>query len=300
MAFNNSFDLAQKYLSILDEIYMREAITAGMDSRNVEFTGANTIKVFKIDMDGLGDYKRNEGFVDGAVTGTWEEKVLTQDRGRGFQIDRMDNEETLGQAFGALAGEFMRTKVIPEVDAYTFAKLAGTEGILTGTADVASGSTNIADLIDKAQYEMDEAEVPTEGRMLFMSNAAYAALKPNITRGLGNETTVNREIETFNDMVIRRVPQVRFNTGIEQLDGESGGQEAGGYKPADGSYKINFMIVHPSSIVKAVKHVIPRIFSPDVNQKADAWLFQYRAYWDVFTYDNKVKGIYLHRGTTAN
>ena len=78
------------------------------------------------------------------------------------------------------------------------------------------------------------------------------------------------------------------------------GQEAGGYiGTASTGYPINFMIVHPSAVVKVMKHVLPRIFSPDQNINADAWKFDYRCYFDVFALANKVKGIYLHRGSTA-
>ena len=61
---------------------------------------------------------------------------MTQDRGRAFIIDSMDNEETIGMSFGKLAGEFIRTKVAPEIDAYTFATLAGTDNILSANADL--------------------------------------------------------------------------------------------------------------------------------------------------------------------
>ena len=70
--------------------------------------------------------------------------------------------------------------------------------------------------------------------------------------------------------------------------------------PTDGTaHKINFMIVHPSAVIKVAKHVLPRIFSPQQYQQADAWKFDYRIYHDVFVEENKVKGIYLHRTSTA-
>ena len=87
---NNSIALAQKYLPLLDAVYKAYAKTAILDATNVSFAGANTVKVFKTSMDGLGDYSRNKGFVDGDVTGVWETLTLTKDRGRSFQIDRMD------------------------------------------------------------------------------------------------------------------------------------------------------------------------------------------------------------------
>lgn len=298
----NSFQLAQTFLPLLDEVYKVNSRTAILDSTKVEIVNGNTIKVFKTDMDGLGNYNRNTGFVDGSVTGTWETLTLGKDRGRSFTVDRMDNEETIGMAFGTLASEFIRTKVTPEIDAYTFAKIAGTTGIDTATAaDITIGTTDVPGLIDEAERSMNENEVPVDGRMLFISESAYAGLRSKVTRTVMNgEGGINKEIESYDGMRIIRVPQSRFYTAITLKDGSTSGQTAGGYTgTATTGYKINFMIIHPSAITKVVKHVLPRIFSPDEYQKADAWKFDYRVYHDTFVYDNKVKGIYLHKGATA-
>lgn len=298
----NSIALAQNYVPILDEVYKYASKTSVLDETQVEFVNANTVKVFKLSMDGLGNYSRNNGYVPGSVTGAWETMTLTKDRGRSFQVDRMDNEETINMAFGRLAGEFIRTQVAPEVDAYRFAKLAGTSGILTGTAaNITVGTTDVASLVDEAEMQMNEAEVPQEGRLLFISETAYAGLKNKLTRSISNgENNINKEVETYSNMRVIRVPQSRFYTAITMYDGTTSGQEAGGYiGTVQTGYKINFMVVHPSAVCQVLKHALPRIFSPDVNQDADAWKFDYRVYHDIFVYDNKVKGIYLHRGATA-
>ena len=297
----NTIALAQKYLPLLDEVYKASSRTAILDATKVDIVNGNTIKVFKTSMDGLGNYNRNTGFTNGDVTGTWETMTLSKDRGRSFIVDRMDNEETIGMAFGTLAGEFIRTKVAPEIDAYTFAKIAGTSGILSANADITVGTTDVSSLIDTGEMQMNEAEVPGEGRILFIAETAYAGLRAKIVRSVQNDVTgINKEVETYNGMQIVRVPQSRFYTAITLLDGTTGGQTAGGYTGTTGDgYKINFMIVHPSAVTKVVKHVLPRIFTPEQYQNADAWKFDYRIYHDTFVYDNKVKGIYMHRGSTA-
>jgi len=298
----NSIALAQTYLPLLDEVYKVSSRTAILDSTKVEIVNGNTVKVFKTSMDGLGDYSRATGFTQGDVTGTWETLTLGKDRGRSFVIDRMDNEETIGMAFGTLAGEFIRTKVAPEIDAYTFATMAGAAGIDMGTAaDVEVGTTDVASLVDEAERSMNENEVPGEGRILFISETAYAGLRAKISRTVQNDVTgINREVESYNGMRIVRVPQSRFYTAITLQDGSTAGQTSGGYVGTSGTgYNINFMVVHPSAITKVVKHVLPRIFAPDEYQAADAWKFDYRIYHDTFVFDNKVKGIYLHRGATA-
>lgn len=300
----NSIALAQKYLPILDEIYKRESITSILDAANnrVQFVNANTVKLFKTSLQGLGNYARNSGFVDGDVTATWETHALSKDRGRSFSVDAMDDEETINMAFGTLAGEFLRTKVVPEIDAYRFAKYASTSGISTATAtDIVVGTTDCLGMLEEAEEKMGDDEVPAEGRILFVSELFYRGLKGAITRVLVNENGVQRNIEVFNGMRVIRVPKARFNTAVTLYDGSTSGQEAGGYiVPASTSYAINFMIIHPSAVLQVAKHVKPRIFAPDTNQKADAWKFDYRIYHDAFVEDNKVKGIYLSKASTAN
>lgn len=118
----NSIALAQKFLPILDEVYKREALTSRLDAANgeIQWIGADTVKLFKTAVPGLGNYNRSSGYPHADLTTTWETLQLTQDRGTDLIVDRMDNEESLGMAFGTLVGEFMRTQVVPELDALTY------------------------------------------------------------------------------------------------------------------------------------------------------------------------------------
>lgn len=296
MAFNVN-ELATKMLPLLDEVFKKESKTAILDAapNRIQFDGSKTIKYFQTTMDGLGDYDRTTGFVKGDVTGKWVPLTLSIDRGRSFSIDRMDNEESLMMAFGTLSGEFIRTKVVPEVDAIRFAKYASAQGILT-TAGATLDSSTVVSAIDAAQRAMDDAEVDEEGRYLFVTPEVYAALKASsaVTRFVGPGQGINREFEEFDNMPVIKVPQARFYTAIELKDGTTEGQEGGGYTKASDAKEINFMIIHRSAVLQVTKHVLPRIFDPDTNQEADAWKFDYRIYHDAFVYDNKTKGIYVH------
>ena len=293
----NTIQLAERFLPILDGIYKKESLTSRLDAldERVRFTGANTIKVFKTEMCGFGNYSRATGFPKGDVTSGWEDYTLACDRGISLYVDAMDDEETMGMAFGTLQGEFVRTKEVPEVDAYRFAKLAGTTGISTATpVDIVVGTTDCPALIDAAQLQMADDEVPTEGNLLYVSEKFYAGIKGKVTRILANENNVNREIEVFNGMEVVRVPKGRFNTAITL----NAGTNSFGFTV--GGYPINFMIIHPSAVFSVAKHREPRLFAPAVNQEMDAWKFDLRLYHDIFVYDNKVKGVYLNRAATAN
>ncbi|MBP0990262.1 MAG: hypothetical protein J5874_03690 [Oscillospiraceae bacterium] len=293
---SNSIALAQKYLPMLDEIYQFASLTSPLDYNVVDYSGGNVVKIFKTSLQGLANYDRNSGFIDGSVTGSWETLTLNRDRARSFIIDRMDNDETLDQAFGSLAGEFIRTKVAPEIDAYRFATYASTSGISAATPATLTAAT-IIDAIDTAVLSMDENEVPCEGRILFITPANYSLLK-KATAGMRfapvSESDINTNIETYDGMRIIKVPQGRFKTAITLYDGSTSGQTDGGYVAASGAKDINFMIIHPSAVLQVPKHTLPRVFSPDENQKADAWKFDYRIYHDAFVLSNKLKGVYLH------
>ncbi len=289
----NSIALASKYLPILDEIYKAGSKTAILDTANerVRWDGAKTAYLFHTAPVGLANYSRNSGFVPGDVTGSWEPYTIEQDRGRSFMIDVMDNDETLGMAFGTLVGEFERTQVIPELDAYRFAKYAsGAAAAQVITETLSAGAATIAS-IDGATEALDNAEVPYEGRILFVNPTTYKLIKSGVTRMVMNgDNNVNYNVEMYNDMRLITVPTGRFNTAVT-LNAPTASNGAGGYTASGDA--INYMIVHPSAILQVVKHAVPRIFSPEVNQEADAWKFDYRVYHDCFIEAQKTNGIYV-------
>lgn len=286
----NSIELAGKFLPVIDDIYKNGAVTNILDSPTIDFGGVNEVKVLKVSTTGLGDYSRATGYPKGDVSATWETMKLTEERGKEISIDRMDNEETLGMTFGAVTGNFMKEWVTPEIDAYRFAKYASTSNILT-TAAATLTKADIITAIDEATKELDGNEVPMEGRILFVNSDLKPALNSALERRWGSDKEANTVLQGYNDMRIVYVPRTRFYTAVDLNDGSSNW----GYKKGGSGVSINFMILHPSAVVQAKKFALPKIFDPDTNQDKDAWKFQFRLYHDAFVYENKVKGIYLHK-----
>ena len=179
---------------------------------------------------------------------------------------------------------------------YRFAKYAAGAGTtVTGTL---SGSDDIPSLIATAEATLDNKEVPYEGRILFVNPTIYAYLKDDITRYVTNDVRdVNTEVEMYDGMRIIRVPSTRFNT-VTTLAQPTDASSTGGYSVS--GVDINFMIIHPSAVLQVVKHVIPRVFSPEVNQEADAWKINYRIYHDCWVLANKTYGIYVHKKANAS
>mgnify|MGYP004468448891 CR=1 FL=1 len=294
----NSITLFKKYIDKLDEVYKQSAKTSILDGDSTLVQmGANTneIVIPKISMDGLGDYSRNSGYVDGDVTLTNETVTFNYDRGRAFSVDNMDNEETAGVAFGKLASEFIRTKVVPEMDAFRFAQYAGTTGIskVSAGATLSTGA-DVISALRTATNKMDEDEVPTEDRHLFITPTLYGLVQDL-------DTTKSKEVlSRFVDVIL--VPQTRFYTAITLYDGktdtssqDSGvNQKPGGYVKASAGKDINFMVIHKPALLQYTKHTVSKVITPEENQSADAYKFPYRAYGLADVYENKVAGIYLH------
>jgi hypothetical protein len=291
----NSIALVAKFQPILDEIYKAASLTARLDSASkpVNFAGANVVKVFKTSLVGLGTYSRTTGYPIADVTGTWETLTLATQRGRELFIDRMDDEETLGMAFGTLVGEYMRTMVVPEVDAYRFSKYASWSGIEEVDTPATLSNSTVLAAIDTATAFMNGKEVPTEGRVLFVSDSVQTYLDQSITRMYGNDGNISTRVTTYNNMPVVMVPQTRFYKGIT-LDAGASASAGGFAKTAVTGRDINFMVVHPSALVQVAKHDNLKLFNPDENQDADGWKVQYRLYHDAFVLENKVDGVYSH------
>ena len=289
----NSIELAKSYVPLLDEVYKSACLTADLDGNPDlvrEGANANELVIPKLSMDGLANYSRNGGYVGGDVTLTYETVACNFDRGRMFNVDVMDNLETAGIAFGRLAGEFLRTKVVPEIDAFRFATYASVSGI----SKVASGATladgpAVISALRAAVTQMDNDEVSAEQRFLYITPLLKGYLDDM-------DTTKSREIlQGFAKIV--KVPQTRFYTAITQYDGTSENQTAGGYikKTGTGAGKdINFMIIQKSAVIQFQKHIAPKIITPEQNQTADGYKFGYRNVGIAEAYENKVAGIYLH------
>ena len=283
----NSISLVTKFLAILDELYKKESLTASMDSptKPVEFGGAAAVNVLKLSTVGLGTYSRATGYPAGDVTAAWETLTLAASRGRALSVDRMDDEETLGMAFGKLAGEFMRVNVAPEIDAYRFSKFASWSGISSPSEAALADAAAVVAALRVATNTMDEDEVPEEGRKLFITPTLLGYVADQ-------DTTKSKEVlARFSEII--KVPQTRFYKGITLNAGATA--SAGGFtKTASTGRDLNFMVIHPTAVLQAVKHENTKYFSPEVNQTADAHLMQYRIYHDAFVYENHVDGVYAH------
>lgn len=210
-----------------------------------------------------------------------------------FNVDTLDNDETAGIAFGRLASEFIRTKVSPEIDAFRFATYASFPRVGTATPAALTAGANVISAIRAGVNAMDEAEVPSSERYLYITPTMLGLVKDL-------DTTKSREVlDGFAKVVA--VPQSRFYTAITQKSGkkisDSDDQSMGGYVKAASGKNINFMIVHKPAVIQFQKHIAPKVITPEQNQTSDGYKFGYRNVGIADVYENKLDGIYVHSST---
>ena len=284
----NTIALAKNYTSLLDEVYQNASVTSDLTSDGtMSKAGANANEIVypQISVTGLGDYDRNSGYTTGAVKLEWKTVAFNYDRGTKISVDVMDDEESRNLAFGMAGATLQREKVAPEADAFTFATLAGLENISKATGELTGAEAILAALLE-AKSKMDEDQVPGEQRYLYATPTLLNSV-------MALDTTKSREIlGTFAKKIA--VPQARFYTAIELLDGKTAGEELGHYKKSDTGADINFMIIHKPAIIKFDKHIASNIIPAEMNADADADICKYRKYGLVDAYANKRAGIYLH------
>lgn len=291
MATNN-IELVNAQTAIVDEIYQSEAVTKVLEapSELVRYAGGKSFQIANMALTGLGDYSRVNGYPEGGVTLEWKTYEFTNDRGTRFSVDRMDNEESFGIVASRLNGDFTRDYLVPEVDAYRFAKIANKAG-KTVAANLDKDSA--IDAIDEAMVTLTDNKVPLSRAILFVTPRTALAINKNITRSTANgEGAVNNIVNSYNNVPVIVVPQDRFYTGIELLPGT--GEDQFGYEKAADAKEINFILMDKSASVNIGKLSMFKYFSPDENQKKDAHQWDYRLYHESFVFDNKKAGIYVH------
>lgn len=301
---SNSINYASIFQKGLDEQMITGASSGWMElnSNMVRYNGGNEVKIPKIVMDGMGDYDREEGFVKGSVTLSWQTHTLTQDRGRTFMLDAMDvDESNFVATAGTVMGQFQRTKVIPEIDAYRYSKIAA--GAIEEEKAAGGYTPDSEDILDKLQADIAIVQdIVGEGEALVITMPALVAAildsNERIAKKLDviefTKGAISLKVKSIDGIPIIKVPSARMKTAYVFNDGTTEGQEAGGFVAVEGAKDINWLITARRAVIAVSKTDTPRVFDPMTNQKAHAWKIDYRKYHDLWVPDNKWEGVWAN------
>lgn len=270
-----AIQLATKFLPYVDEIFTTESKKSILTNNDFDWSGAHTVKVYKVTTALMNDYNRNgenKGSRYGTVqslNATTEEFMLKKDRSFTFEIDKLDEEETASQleAGKALARQ-LREVVIPEVDKYIYGVMTENAGNKPDAIEL--NEENIYSNIIKANAELDESEAPETGRILIVTPTTYLLMK--------RCPEIEMETEIGNDMRIRGV--------IAMIDGCSVIKVPSNRLPEN----FGFMIAHPVATVAPTK--LEDYTTHNNPPGISGSLVEGRICYDAFVLDNKAKAIY--------
>ena len=301
----NTIETATIIQSELDKAAVEQATSGWMEvnEKLVKYTGGAEVKIPSLDMDGMADYDRTNGFVQGSVNFQYETKKMTQDRGRSFSFDENDVDETnFVLTASTVMGEFQRTKVVPEIDAYRYSTIAAAcikKGKASGgyTADEAT-------ILQKLYYDIAavQAIVGQNTPLVITIDSMVAAIlsmseklskKLDITDFKQGDVTLKvRSLDGIHPLI--PVSSDRMKTEYLFKDGVTSGQEAGGFAPTENSKSINWIITPRKAPIAVSKTDKMRIFDPETNQKARAWAMDYRKFHDIWIPARKVEQCFVN------
>lgn len=277
-----AINLVTQFLPYVDELFTTESKKSLLTNQDFDWTGAHTVKVYKIGTSEMTDYNRNPatGFTGSRygtikdLDATTEEFTLKNDRSFTFAIDKLDNDETASQLAAATAlARQVREKVVPEVDTYTYNVMCTNAG--TKPTAVTLSAENIFDEILKANNELDNAEVPETGRILVVTPDVYTMMK--------RSKDIIMETDIAEDMRLRGV--------ISNLDGAAVVKVPAVRLPDD----FGFMLAHPCACVAPTKLEDYKVHEDPPGISGS--LVEGRICYDAFVLDNKVKAIYYQAQT---
>nr|WP_321153039.1 hypothetical protein [uncultured Acetatifactor sp.] len=272
-----AINLVTKFLPYVDELFSTESKKSLLTNQDFGWTGAHTIKVYKVSTSEMNDYKRNpeKGFTGSRygevhdLDATTEEFTLKKDRSFTFAIDKLDKDETAQQlaAASALARQ-QRQVVIPEVDSYTYGVMCANAG-LKPAAKVLTKDNIYAEII-AGNNALDNAEVPETGRILVVIPDVYVLMKQcrdiTMETDIGNDLRLKGVVSNLDGMTVVKVPANRLPEGF------------------------GFMIAHPCATVAPTKLEDYKIHEDPPGISGS--LVEGRICYDAFVLENKAKAIY--------
>ena len=288
----------------LDKAAVAKATTGWMEvnSELVKYNGGAEVRIPSLDMDGMADYDRKNGFVEGDVEFKYQTRTMTQDRGRSFSFDENDvNETNFGLTASTVMAEFQDKKVVPEIDAYRYSRIA--------TACIAkkkaSGGYEAEEstVLQKLYYDLAAVrEIVGDSTPLIitisMRVSAILAMSEKLSKRLDvtdfEQGAVTLKVRTLDGIPLIPVGADRLKTEYLFRDGKTTGQESGGFEPTETSKSINWMITPRKAPIAVSKTDKMRIFDPETNQKARAWAMDYRKFHDLWIPDRKVDECFVN------
>lgn len=220
----------------------------------------------------------------------WETKVLSNHRIWDTLVHPQDiNQTNMVATLQNITKTFNETQKFKEMDCYLVSKIYSDWAENSGKSADSSAltATTILAYIDKVMEAMDEAEVPEEGRLLYVTPTVNTLIKNavELQRYLAaTDKEVSRTIKRIDDLIIKKVPSNRMKTAYNFTEGAVPGASA---------KQIDMMFVHPLSVLPVTQYAQALLDNPSALTNGQYYYFE-EAFEDVFILNQRADAIAFH------
>lgn len=270
---------AAKYQPTIDEVFRINSVTDIVINKGIrlDYAGVNAVTIYGVATVAETAYVRSGSNRFGSLVEldtTKQTFTLSQDRAFTYSIDRGNLEDSM---MVTEAGSTLQRQIevvcVPNTDIYRLAALSTYAVANAQSTTLLLTSSNVFTSILARQGTLDDAKVPADGRVLFVTPATYALVK------------VDSNFIKASDMA-----QSMLQKGVVgEIDGLTVVKVPTTYLVANAG----FMIVHNTVLVAPHKFDTFRILKEV--QGIDGWVVEGRRYYDAFVPANHGVGLALHK-----
>lgn len=274
-----AINLFSKYGNKLAMPYTKESCVKGATSNDYDWDGVKTIKLMTAETVEPGVYNRsasaNRFGTPTEMGDVIQELTLTQDIGYSLVIDKgnLQDQGNLKQA-GAMQKRQDAEKNVPKMDRYALKQFALHCGQAIGSGTAISKS-NIADRVAAAVALLDDAEVDSANRTMWVNSTVYGMIRLSpeflAADALVDKGVVKGQVGEYQGLKVVKVPAGRMPVGV------------------------NFMIAQKDAIILPHKIQTRRILT-DV-QGIDGSVLEGRDYYDAFVLGARANGVVIDFAT---
>ena len=264
MAITN---LTVTFADKIDERFAPSTVSNAAVNQDYSWDGSKTIKVSSVSTGTMSDYVGATGFgTPEELANSVQDMLLTKDRKFSILLDKMDENESKVKAGEVLARQ-LREEVMPEIEAYRFNVMcAGVPVANEVTLDTAT-QTSYEVFLD-ANEKLDDAFVPTMGRVAFVSPKFYNLIKKDDSfikqADLGQNIAITGMVGEIDGVAIVKTNKAWLTDGVKTFD---------------------CLIAHNVATVAPIKLAEYRMNTAP--ERFSGTLFDGRFVYDAFVLDNK-------------
>ena len=272
------------------------ALYATPNNGRYRWVNAKTIEIPRISTTGRVSANRDTiGTASRNYDNSWETKTLANERKWSTLVHPMDVDETnMATTIGNITRVFNEENKFPEMDAYLISKLysawttsVSSENYTGKVADKTVLSTsNILQVFDNMMLKMDNARVPANGRILYVTHEVKSMLKE--AQGISRSFNVQDSNKSI-DRIVNRLDEVEV-IGVPASLMKTAYNFTTGYAPSPTADQINMFLVHPLAVITPVKYTFAQLEAPSAMSEGK-YVYYEESYEDAFILNNKADAL---------